>query len=248
MEKRHELIPSQEMGRRMHLWRYGHFGPPLLVFPSAAGFAHEWEAHGVVESLADLIDGGRLKLYCTESNVAEAWTRHESPPEWRIRRHMAFESYVVSELVPFIRADCRQPDVRLGAAGVSLGAFYAANFALKHAEIFRWVLCMSGMYQISDFTDGFQNADVYFNNPMAYLPNLEGEALERVRRNTHVVLVCGQGMWEDSNVEQTRAFADLLACKGISHEQDIWGRDSHHQWDWWTKQVRHHIGRALATA
>ena len=35
----HEMIPSQPMGRRMHLWRFGHWGTPILVFPSAAGMA-----------------------------------------------------------------------------------------------------------------------------------------------------------------------------------------------------------------
>ena len=39
MLQAHERIPSRAMGRPVHLWRYGHFGPPLLVFPSAAGFA-----------------------------------------------------------------------------------------------------------------------------------------------------------------------------------------------------------------
>src|SRR5687767_9674034 len=106
MLRQHDLITSQAMDRRMHLWRYGHYGMPLIVFPSASGMAHEWDAHGVIDSLGDLIDRGRLKLYCTESNVAEAWTRKESDPSWRIKKHQAFERYVVSELVPFIRADC----------------------------------------------------------------------------------------------------------------------------------------------
>ena len=56
------------MGRGMHLWKYGHFGPPLLVFPSAAGMAHEWEAHGMVEALEPWLETGKLKLYCTETN------------------------------------------------------------------------------------------------------------------------------------------------------------------------------------
>ena len=86
MIRKHELIPSREMGRPVHLWRYGHYGRPLLVFPSASGMAHEWDAHGMVEALGDFIDQGRLKLYCTETNVAEAWTRRESDPAWRIGR------------------------------------------------------------------------------------------------------------------------------------------------------------------
>ena len=36
MFRKHEMIPSESMGRHVHLWRYGHFGLPVLVFPSAS--------------------------------------------------------------------------------------------------------------------------------------------------------------------------------------------------------------------
>jgi len=245
MFRKHELIPSQSMGRNVHLWRFGHFGMPLLVFPSAAGMAHEWDAHGMIEALAPLIDRGRIKVYCSESNVAEAWTRKEGPIEWRLERHHAFERYVVSELVPWIRDDCRSPEIRVAATGTSLGALYAANFALKFPEIFHWALCMSGRYDIQWLTDGFSNQDIYFNNPMAYVPNLDGEALERVRRNTHLILVCGQGKWENGNIEDTHRFADILGAKGISHQRDLWGHDVSHEWIWWKRQALHHLQNAF---
>ena len=65
------------MGRSVHVWCFGHYGHPVVVFPSAAGFAHEWQAQGMVEALEPMIQAGRIKLYCPESNVAEAWTRSE---------------------------------------------------------------------------------------------------------------------------------------------------------------------------
>jgi esterase/lipase superfamily enzyme len=243
MLQAHERIPSRVMGRPMHLWRYGHFGKPLLVFPTAAGAAHEWSAHSMVETLGDLVESGRLKLYCTESNVAEAWTRKEVPAEQRIRRHQAFEAYVLEELVPWIQADCRTPGIRLGVAGCSLGAFYAANFALKQPQVFSYALCMSGRYEMRNFTGGVSNGDIYFNNPLAYAPNLEGGALDHVRRHAHLTLVCGQGAWEEGCIEETQALADVLAAKGISHWRDIWGHDVAHQWPWWKRQARYHLVR-----
>jgi len=245
MFRQHEMLPSVPMGRRMHLWRYGHFGAPLLVFPSASGMAHEWEAHGMVDALSDYIDAGRLKLYTTESNVAEAWTRTENDPAWKIKRHQAYEAYIVNELVPFIREDCKSQQIPIAVTGTSLGALYAANFALKHPEIFRYALCLSGRYDATWLTKGFNNEDVYYSNPIAYVPNLQGEHLERVRKHTHLTLVCGQGQWEDGNIEDTQALGALLAAKGISHEADLWGRDVTHGWVWWQRQVRFHLERSL---
>lgn len=245
MFRKHDLVSSSAMGRRVHLWRYGHFGQPILVMPSASGMAHEWDAHGMVDALADLIDAGKVKLYCSESNVAEAWTRKETDPAWRLTRHQAFERYVVNELVPLIREDCRTPDIPIGVTGTSLGAFYSANFALKHPTIFRWALCLSGRYNVEWLTEGYRSQDLYFNNPAAYVPNLNGELLEVIRANTHLVLVCGQGQWEDGNIEDTNRFASLLEAQGISHERDLWGHDVAHEWAWWRRQAHFHLQKAF---
>jgi esterase/lipase superfamily enzyme len=248
MKKHLERVASPQLERNLSLWSYGHWGQPLVVFPTAAGFAHEWEAQGVLETLAPLVEGGRLKLYCPESNIAEAWTRREGDAAWRIQRHIAYERWVVETLVPKIREDCQSPGIPISAAGASLGGFYAANFALKYPETFRWSLCLSGRYSMTHFTDGFSNLDVYYNNPIAYVANLEGESLERVRRHTHLVLVCGRGKWEEGCLEETQALAELCRRQGIPHELDLWGADVSHDWGWWKRQALHHLGRRFGTA
>ena len=48
---------------------------------------------------------------------------------------------------------------------------------------------------------------------MAYVPNLADEALARVRTRTRLTLVCGQGKWEDGNVDETRVFGKILEAK-----------------------------------
>jgi esterase/lipase superfamily enzyme len=158
---------------------------------------------------------------------------------------MAYERYVVDELAPWIRHDCRNAEIRLMTSGVSLGAYYAANFALKFPNVFHYALCLSGRYDVTWMTDGFSSTDVYFNNPIAYVPNLHGEHLEDVRRNVHVTLVCGQGKWEDGNIEDTMRLADALGAKGIRHDRDLWGYDVAHEWAWWRRQVRFHLDRVL---
>ena len=241
MQGRHELIYSPSMGRRMHVWCYGHWGLPLLVFPSAAGFAHEWDAQGMVDALAPLVHGGKVKLYCPESNVSQAWTDKETHPALRVKAHLAYERFVVHELVPGIRHDCQSESIRIAVAGASLGAFYAANFALKFPEIFDYALCLSGRYEATDFTGGYSNLDIYFNDPLAYVPNLDGEALERVRAHTHLAMVCGQGAWEEGCIEETHALCDVMEYQGISHQRDIWGHDVSHDWHWWRRQAVFHL-------
>ena len=118
---------------------------------------------------------------------------------------------------------------------------YAANFALKYPSIFHYALCMSGRYEARHFMNGFDNSDVYLNNPLAYIPNMHGNHLQEVRANTHLSLVCGQGRWEEGCIDETRALGAWLERKGIPSWTDIWGRDVSHQWPWWKRQVVYHF-------
>lgn len=245
MRREHRMIPSQSMGRNVHCWFYGSWGLPVIVFPSAAGFAHEWEAQGMIEALSDFIYAGKVKLYTTESNVSRTLNDKESSLGERVHQLRVFEDYVVNDLVPAIREDCGSSTIRIAVTGVSLGAYYAATFALKHPEIFHYALCMSGRYDLSEFYGGHGGGDLYFNNPMAFVPGLEGDELERVRRNTHLTLVCGQGRWEDGNIEETQLLGHLLERQGISNITDLWGHDVDHAWEWWKRQARLHFGHTF---
>lgn len=244
MQGRYFQIDSPIMERKVHLWCYGHFGPPVLVFPSAAGFAHEWEAQGMIGVLRPFLERGKVKLYCPESNVSEAWTKKDTPLAHRLSRHRVYERFIVEELVPWIKRDCHWPEAPITTTGCSLGGLYATLFALKNPEIFPKALAMSGRYLTTALTDGENSAELYFNNPLAFVGNLQGEHLERARR-THITLVCGQGKWEEGCIEETIALGKLLEHKGIPSHTDIWGRDSRHDWDWWRKQAVFHFGRML---
>jgi esterase/lipase superfamily enzyme len=246
MTARHILLDSPALGRKVHLWAYGHFGPPVLAFPSAAGFAHEWDKQGMIDVLAPLIRAGKMKLYCPESNVSEVWTTKDAPLAQRMAKHRAYEQFVLDTLVPFIREDCRWPSAPITALGCSLGGTYAALFALKQPETFRQVLSMSGRYLMTALTGGESHSELYFNSPLHFVPGLQGEHLDRVRKNTHLTLVCGRGMWEEGCIEETIALGELLQHKQIPSQADIWGRDSRHDWDWWQKQVAVHLPRLLA--
>jgi esterase/lipase superfamily enzyme len=120
---------------------------------------------------------------------------------------------------------------------------YAATFALRHPEAFDWALCMSGRYQVRHFMEGHDGADVYFHNPLAFAPNLSGKALDHVRANTFLTLVCGQGKWEEGCIEETIALADVCERKAIPHERDIWGHDVKHDWEWWKRQAAYHFAK-----
>ena len=240
MSARHLLLDSPAMGRKVHLWCYGHAGRPLVVFPSNAGIAHEWDSGGMIEALSPLLAAGRIKIYCPESNVSRSFSGEGSLEE-RVAHHHAYERFVLETLVPFIRRDCHLPDASMVATGCSVGALYTSLFVLKHPEVFPQGLCLSGRYRASKFFDGRSNGDLYYNDPLAFVPNLEGQALQRVRRQAHLIVVVGQGAHEDGCIPETREFGGWLRNKDIPHHLAFWGRDSRHDYTWWRRQAVHYL-------
>ena len=242
---RYQRLPSRHLGRSVHLWQYGHYGPPVIAFPTAGGYAHEWQQQGMVEALAPLLRAGRLKLYQPETNIARTWNGDGSAAD-RLARHQAYLSFVTDELVPHIEADCRTPGIRIALAGASMGALYAADLALKHPERFRRALCLSGRYDTAAFLDGHDGLDAYYSTPLSYVWNLSGAHLERARRHTHLTLVVGRGAFEGRCLPETVALGRACAHARIPHHLDLWGHDVSHTWGWWHRQARHHLARFAA--
>ena len=246
MLRRYEKLYSPALGKDMEMLVFGHFGNPMIAFPSGGGKFHDFEDNGMVSTVAHLIEAGKLKLYCPDGIDHESWLNDGVDPHWQGFRHNAYQDYLTKDVVPFIRHDCQDDGISVALAGCSLGAYHAANFGLKFPHLFPYALCMSGRYDLEKITSPSGSEEVYFNNPMAYIANMYGNELEHVRYNAHIVLVCGQGAFEDKCLEETHRLANLLREKGISHELDIWGHDVEHHWYWWRKQFPHHVSKAVA--
>lgn len=241
MRSRHILLESQSFGRRVHLWAFGHAGRPVVVFPSNAGIAHEWQQTGMVDALAPQLAAGHLRLYCPESNVSRTFSGEGPLPE-RMALHTEYERFVLNDLVPFVRQDSGQPHARMFASGCSMGALYSALFALKFPEVFRGALCMSGRYRGEKVVKGAPYCDeLYFNDPLSFVPGLEGHALERVRQQTELTLVVGRGPFENNCIPETLELGESLQKKGVPTNVRVWGHDSKHDYTWWRRQVAHYL-------
>jgi esterase/lipase superfamily enzyme len=224
---------------------YGHYGRPVLAFPSDGGRAGDFEDRGMVDAVADLLDAGRVKLYCVDSYDLSSWRDERLSLEQRAHQHERYQQWILDQVLPLLYDDCGgRQDVL--ATGCSFGAYHAANFALKRADLFPVAISLSGIYDVAVVGGGWERGDaVYFNNPVDYVANLGGDHLDWLRGRVVLVLVCGQGMWEDTTgaLESTRRFAGLLAAKQIPHELDLWGHDVPHDWPSWRRQLAHHLPR-----
>jgi esterase/lipase superfamily enzyme len=242
---RHHELYSPAIGAAGSVVAYGHYGRPVLAFPAEAGRAWDWQDNGMVGAVEGLLNDGRVKLYCVDSFDAATWSNSGLPLEERARQHGRYESWILDQVLPFIAADTAGA-TEVVTTGISLGAFHAVNFALKRADVFPLAIGLSGNYDPAAWNGwGERGEAMYFNNPLDYVGHLGGDHLEWLRSRLSVLLVCGQGSWEDSTgaLESSRRLAGLLGEKGIRHELDLWGHDVPHDWPSWRAQIAHHLPR-----
>ena len=75
---------SERLQQPITVVRWGLFGRPVLVFPSAGGDAEEIERHGLVDACGPLLAEGRVKLYSVDSVAGRAMVAKEGSPEHRM--------------------------------------------------------------------------------------------------------------------------------------------------------------------
>jgi len=246
VERRHVELDAPSIGSSGVVLAYGHYGRPVLAFPTELGRACEYENGGMVHAIAGLIEAGRVKLYCVDSYDEASWSNQAAPLEDRARAHGRYEAWVLEQVVPWIHADCGSAQEIL-AIGCSLGGYHAANFALKRADLFPLAVGLSGSYDPATWRHawGERGDETYFNSPIDYVANLNGDHLEWLRARVSLLLVCGQGQWEDTTgaLDSTLRLAERLRDKGIRHELDLWGHDVPHDWPSWRAQIAHHLPR-----
>jgi esterase/lipase superfamily enzyme len=222
---------SPALAQDMPIATYGDYGFALLLVPTAAADYLEYERFQLIDSLKPHIESGKMKVFSVNSINNESWLNNEMAGEHKAIRHNQFNQYIFNEVIPFIKK-ATSDETPIYMSGASFGALHCMNLFLKRPDLINGIIAMSGVYDLTEYTKGYWDEQVYFNSPMHYLPNLSDEwTLDHIRKSKHIHILSGSGDYEDP--EASKKFAAVLHDKGIRFELDIWGQDMKHDWPTW---------------
>jgi len=232
---------SHRLGRELGLVVYGHWGPPLLMFPTSGGDEWEMQNMGLIPALSDFIDGGKVKVFSVDINAKDSFYNKGAHPLHRSWMQRMYDEYLRQEVVPFIWSHCQSQTVPISTAGMSLGAYYAANALFKYPDVIKRCYAISGVYDMKRFMDGVYDENFYYNNPVDYLANLSDAWHYQHYASCDIRIVTGTGPYE--HPESSYQLAGVLRAKGIPHSLDDWGAQGGHDWPYWKAMMREYLGR-----
>lgn len=240
---------SSFLNRDMEFKVYGHSGKPVLFIPCQGGRFFDFENFKMTDYWARWIEEGKCMVYSVDTIDNETFANKGGDCRWRIEQHERWYNYIIEEMVPTIRHMSGQRNgyqQGIMTFGCSMGASHAANLFFRRPDIFDIVFAISGMYESEEFFGSYMDDLVYQNTPVAYLRNMpDDHPYIGMYNDRKILIVVGQGAWEDALKASTGILKDVLESKGIQAQVDFWGYDVHHDWCWWYKMVEHYVPQLL---
>lgn len=235
METKIEKWRSPSLGKDMELAIYGASGTPIIGIPTRGATCRQWEKLGMTEAISYQLENGFNQLFTVSSVDNEALLNKDASPEQRLVRQQQYESYILEEVVPFIKEQNHIKFIII--AGTDFGGYHAVTLALKNPDVFGKAIGISGIYDIRPYMDGYYGDDVYYNNPMDFVPNMNQKSLLENVRDVDFRLVSFD---EDKRKNDAIRMENVMRMKFIENELDIWS-DGSDEWKLWPQMLKTHI-------
>lgn len=201
----------------------GHYGYPLLMFPTSQGSYTQNSDFKLTDSIRWLTDQGKIKIYNLQTLDNLSLYEKNIGPEERIRRYDLYMQFLIKEFIPYLQSV--HSTHRIAVAGASFGAYHTANLAFRFPDVVSHAICLSGAFSCRSFMDGYSSDLVFYNSPREFMQNEEGWKF----RHMNIVLSTSD---EDICLEPTKEMAGILASRGIPYwyDEQKWIK---HDWPLW---------------
>jgi esterase/lipase superfamily enzyme len=222
---------SPSLDRDIEMLVFGHSGQPVILFPTSKGAYYQNKDQGMIEAAKWFVENGKVKIYCPDSIDADSWYNKSIPPHARAYNQERYDRMIVTELVPWAQHETGFE--QMAFAGCSFGGYHAVNTAFRHANLASYCFSMSGAFDIKQFTDGYYDDTIYFNNPVDYIPGDNNPNLWKMG------IILGTSEFDICKPDNERMDV-ILQQKNIRHWLDMRPHATH-DWPIWREMFPNYL-------
>jgi esterase/lipase superfamily enzyme len=91
---------------------YGHYGTPILAFPTSGGDEWEQEGQGMIRTLGPYLEQGRIRIFSINGVNNDTFQNKSAHPFHRSWLHAQYAAYVANEIFPSSTRNARHPASR----------------------------------------------------------------------------------------------------------------------------------------
>jgi esterase/lipase superfamily enzyme len=222
---------SPSLGRDIEMLSFGYAGQPVILFPTSKGAYYQNKDQGMIEAAHWFLENGKVKIYCPDSIDADSWYNKSIPPHARAYNQDRYDRMIATELVPWAQHETGYG--RMAFAGCSFGGYHAVNTAFRHPELAGYCFSMSGAFDVKQFTEGYYDDTIFFNNPVDYIPGDNNPNLWKMG------IVLGTSEYDICKADNERLDL-ILQQKNIRHWLDVRPHATH-DWPIWREMFPHYL-------
>jgi esterase/lipase superfamily enzyme len=222
---------SPGLGREMGVVVFGHYGPPMIAFPTTGGDEWEYERTGVIDTISGFIDAGRVKVFCVNTNNADSFGNGQAHPRHRSWMQAQYDDYITHEVMPFVRSHCRSHDIAMWTFGASLGGYHARQHALQASRRREALLRAVGRLRHDALHGRRLRRQLLLQQPgrLHVEPGDRWTLAQLSSCDIHLATARGRG----SIRKRPTGCPASSDARGVRHSLDDWGPQGGHDWPYW---------------
>jgi esterase/lipase superfamily enzyme len=249
VQKRSWSFAVAPLGAPIGVTRWGHYGLPLLLFASAGGDSLEPERMQLIQALGPMIDSGHIKVYAVDGTAMRLLLAGSATPAQRVAALLGFDEWVGAGLVPEVRRDCHSDSLEMLACGCAFGAASALQALLRHPQLIRGAIGVSGTYDLVPWITPAPPAPAPDADTCAAVSPLQWPARPpqvadlAALASRSVTVACAAGDYE--NQDATTRMASRLREHGVVTRTELWGPEFNFGFASWRAMLPRFVGAWL---
>ncbi len=98
MKEKNIKFYSHILSRDINIQISGHWGYPILMFPTSMGGYLQNKEFGLLDTVDDLVDAGKIKLYNVESIDFQSFYAKDLPAQAKIYNYNLYTQFLKEEI------------------------------------------------------------------------------------------------------------------------------------------------------